>query len=146
MRGEACQGEEEETYWFYPGWKLISLPWHDFSFCCQMKDGLFCISGRWGVSLVFQFISWESSALSFPPWISSHYCCLKMRMPSSKEAHFHPPEFILGVHFSQRFKVSHCSRVSLALDLVMTAEAHFVLVYKIHQRVKRVTKNGILLL
>lgn len=32
------------------------------------------------------------------------------------------------------------------LDLVMAAEVHFVLVYKIHHRVKRATKNGILLL
>lgn len=36
--------------------------------------------------------------------------------------------------------------MSLVLDVVMAAEVHSVLMYKIHHRVKRVTKNGILLL
>lgn len=37
-----------------------------------------------------------------------------------------------------------CSKVLLVLDAVMTAKVHFVLVYKIHHRVKRVSENGIL--
>lgn len=37
-----------------------------------------------------------------------------------------------------------CSKVLLALDAVMRTKVHFVLVYKIHHRVKRVSENGIL--
>lgn len=95
---------------------LLILVWMRTYFCyhdmissfvsnsCQMKDGLLCISGRQGVSLVFHFISWERSALSFPPWVSSYCCFLKMKMPSSKEAQCHPPEFIPGVHFHRDSK------------------------------------------
>lgn len=106
---------------------------------CETKDGLVCINSKTINSKTIHQLGEQCSIIYslniLPPLLFKklrHLCHKKLSvtlLSSYLES------------FSQRFKVSFA-----ALDAVMPAKVRFVLVYKIHHRIKTASENGILLI
>lgn len=112
---------------------------------CEMKDGLVCIDSKQGAFLVFH----SSAGRAMPYYLLTKYpptaAVEKLRCLYHKNFNVTLLSSYLESFFSEIQGIL-CSKPLLALDAVTIAKVCFVLVHKIHHRIKTASENGILLI